>query len=152
VGNNKTWPKPTGVAFMKDGGEILDLAVNHKHTKYAFRGGFRVMGVIALTRLLSKKLSANQLRVAMWLPVVSKENNVLMVTGKMAEDALGIERHAFSRILGTMIDLDIIKRGEVRGLYYINPAFAWQGSARAHKQAVADWYKEPSNVRVFKAS
>lgn len=108
------------------------------------------MGVIALTKLLEKRLSANQLRVALWLPVVAKENNVVTVTGKMAEQALGIERHAFSRILGTMVDLDIIKRGEVRGLYYINPAFAWQGTAHSHKQAMLNWYKEPAALMEFK--
>jgi CRP-like cAMP-binding protein len=39
-------------------------------------------------------------------------------------ETLGIDRHYFSAILGKLVKHDLIKRGETRGIYYINPQFA----------------------------
>lgn len=107
------------------------------------------MGIVMTTKLIESNLTANQLRVAFWLPMISKPGNIVIVTGKMAELRLNIERHYFSRIMTELVKRDIVKRLEARGSFMINPAFAWNGSAADHHYARDAWYKDDINKHRF---
>jgi hypothetical protein len=133
--------KPTRHAdvISPETGELVAIKLADSQ-KYSFLGGWRAMGLLHITNMLKAGLSANQWRVAMWLSVKCKRNNIVTVTGAMAESELHIERHAFSRIIAVLIQKDMLKRGEVRGAYYINPQWCWFGNASDHKQACINWY------------
>jgi hypothetical protein len=139
--------KPTKHAdvIMPDTGELVAIKLADSQ-KYSFLGGWRAMGILHITNMLKADLSANQWRVAMWLSMICKRNNIVVVTGKMAEQQLAIERHAFSRIIAVLIQKDMIKRGEVRGAYYINPQWCWSGNASDHKLACSSWYDRRPNL------
>ena len=108
------------------------------------------MGILHITNMLKAGLSANQWRVAMWLSMICKKNNLVVASGKMAYEQLGIDRHAFSRIIGVLFEKDMLKRGEVRAAYYINPQWCWSGNATDHKHACATWYdKKPVLVPTY---
>jgi hydrogenase maturation factor len=139
---NKTVTK-RGTAFIQETGEVVNLHTSPlEKVRYGFTGGWRAFGVIELNRLFSLGLTRTELMVALWLPTIAKQGNIVVVSGKMAKAALQIDRHYFSAILGKLVKLDLIKRGETRGVYYINPQFAWHGSAASHRIAREQWYKE----------
>jgi hypothetical protein len=138
-----------GVSFLRETGEVVELDI-HKPQKvrYAFLGHWRVYGVIEVNKVLNEMdLTRSEIRVALWLPTIAKNGNMAVVSGKMSESILRIDRHTFSRILGKLVKLDLIKRGEARGVYYINPQFAWHGPVAGHRIAKEQWYRESLTLK-----
>jgi hypothetical protein len=80
-------------------GEQLEMQAKVVRPHYKFKGGWRAMGVILTSRLIKLPLSKNQLRVALWLPMISRPGNLVTASGARVEAELNIDRHVFSRIL-----------------------------------------------------
>jgi hypothetical protein len=125
-------------AFDKLTGDCVEIRALVDKPRYLFEGGHRTMGVIATTRILRLDLTKNQLRVALWLPMIARIGNLVAVSGAQAQTALGIERHLLSRILTVLVGHNLIRR-EARSLFQINPHYAWNGRAADHKTAIEDW-------------
>lgn len=99
------------------------------------------MSVMYTTKILQSDMSHAEIKVAFWLPTVAKRGNVVIISGKMAEKDLGLERHYFSRLIGQLIKRDYLRREGVRGTYMLNPNFSWNGSVDEHVFAVNAWNK-----------
>jgi len=125
-------------AFDKLTKEPVEITARKYTPRYQFKGGHRTVGVIATFKLLRYDLTKNQMKVAIWLPLIARPGNLVSVSGAAAEQVLGIERHLFSRIMSKLVDLDLIRR-DARGVFALNPHYAWNGSAADHKTALAEW-------------
>ena len=98
------------------------------------------MGLVYMTKMLDADLSANQMRMALWLSVKCKKGNIIVVTSDIVKKELGIDRHQRSKIMAILVERDLVKRGEARSVYYVNPQWCWYGNATDHRIACSKWH------------
>jgi DNA-binding IclR family transcriptional regulator len=71
-------------------------------------------------------------------------NRVEVGQAAIAEDAK-MHRPDVTDAISDLVRLDIIQRGEERGVYYINPHIGFVGDSDAHQAAILRW--EESKIK-----
>lgn len=120
-------------------GEILEgqlVYMAAKRRNGFQQGGFIAMAQTPMEKLARSDLSGESLRVLLLVASrIDYENWINLSQGEMAE-ALSMKRQNFARALAALIEEGCILKGPSVGrhkTYRLNPAYAWKGSAKSHR-------------------
>jgi hypothetical protein len=82
-----------------------------------------------LLRIADKHIGMQSIRVLLLMMKSCEMHNRCMIGQKEIVDKLGMKPSAVSRSIADLLGCGILERPtSIRGLYAINPAFAWRGS------------------------
>ena len=127
-------------------GEVVDGFVAYvvPKRKNGFQRGWMAMAQDAMMMLAQSNLTGNDMKV-MWAMLARLDyENLIQVSQAEVAQELGMNRHNVNRSIKKLIELGVVLEGVRIGIsrsYRLNPNFGWKGSARGHREALADHLK-----------
>jgi hypothetical protein len=121
--------------------EVLPVEVQKRKRGplYTYVGGFMVISVDGLRVIARMRLQGTTMRVLMLLYANLDGCVVHSVSTTAIADRLGVVNSAVSRALTQLELAGLVRRSQVRGVIYVNPNFAFSGSAVKQRTAVKEW-------------
>jgi biotin operon repressor len=127
-------------------GEIIDGFVAYvvPKRKNGFGQGWLAMAQNGAEILSQSNLSGNDFKVLMKLLSVLDYENLIQVSQADIARELDMHRQHVQRSIKRLLELGIVLEGVRIGIsrsYRLNPNFGWKGSAKGHREALADHLK-----------
>jgi len=120
-----------------DTGEIYAAGVSKKGGRYAMPGGYGVVSLVYISRMLEMKLGSG-LEVALHLMSKADYGGLCMEKNEDIAKALGMTKTYVSTLIGNLHRKGVLHRVGPRTVF-MNPAFFFRGTPQDQEKALCRW-------------
>ncbi len=140
-----TFESNAGASFIvidEETGEVVAdrMEFKRKSVRYAFPGGWAIVGLICLNRISDIKLPADGYRLAMKIMGASSYGGHVHKSNEDFAEELGVDKTRVSRLIGKLHSAGLVHRIGPKAVF-INPGYYFRGTAEAQHQALEEWNK-----------
>ena len=132
--------KPKAVIFDSHTGETLEVEIAQPaKVHYTWVGGFMLLSMDGIRMIQRAHLRGRDLGVLLSMMRQLRGNLVATATMRSLGHEMGMDAPAVSRAIGRLVSAGLVRRGDVRGVIWLNPHIGFKGTARQQRFAVREW-------------